>query len=492
MKKIGIVFFIMVLAMSLTACRNMQGIQNAGAGKGQSEETEHITETPRPKEESAIPTAPASDTAGEKAARALEQALIQGQTFQIGSDSIGSGYGEIYCFLEDRSYYWFASEFGGTDRYPQNRRMVFQSGTWRVEPTVPHGEEKPEDYTELLLTQPVVDTEVGGQDWQDPMTGGWFLEGAVLNRESLKDESWMEISFQSGTVYIDGDPAYPVSILLTDNSDMYLWLKNYAAQDAAMVNGGQRIGIDYVYDQVNAVSEPVQEDGWEGSYKASNYSQLGDFVNGAIRDIGEVDGEMFRQSQIFGEECTAVYSEYAYVAHLLAEFDGIWEFTLTRGTEKYPHVVFNGLRTMDEGWSRYTSSLFVYVKETGNFVKYLDGVCSETMGILETTGDQDGEAWFLYHDPTGNLPGEGDVLFPLNLRTGKLEYGSSVDTGMNLLGPLEKEGMYQYVEINAWLGNPSQVLELHHVTVDGNSGASEEDIWYLNTGALPLKLGRQP
>lgn len=282
MKKIMIGLCIITAAMSLTACRKVQKQANIGSGEVLKEETagrrnednasgestdktdlaqkmsqlagkEPLQQPDNMKEAKSAHAGPGEGTPGERAAAALEQALIKGQTFQIGSDAIGSGYGEIYCFLEDHSYYWFASELGDLDRQVQNRRVVFRSGTWSVEPTVPHGEVKPEEYTELLMTQSVVDIEMGGESLQDTVTGGWFLEGAALNRESLTDESWLEISFQSGTVYINGDPAYPVSIPLTNHPDMYFWLERYAAQDPGMVNGGQVISIDYVYDQVNAV-----------------------------------------------------------------------------------------------------------------------------------------------------------------------------------------------------------------------------------------------
>lgn len=515
MKKIMLGLCIIMAAMSLTACQRVwkqadtggrevskeEGADREKEGRENTNPADPVQKTSQsagkvslepPGKVKTTGSAHGAGTPGKRAAAALEQALIKGQTFQIGSDSIGSGYGEIYCFLEDGSYYWFASQFGSTEPYPQLRRTVFQSGTWRVEPAIPHGEIKPEEYTELLLTQPVVDTEVGGQNWQDPMGEGWFLEGAFLTRESLRDEDWQEISLQSGTVYISGDPAYPVSIPLTNNPDMYLWLKNYAVRDAAMVNGTQGIGIDMVYDQVNAVSQPVAEDGWQGSYKASDYSALGDFINGTIRDIGSVGGEMFRQSQISGEKPrTAVYYEIGYVAYMMAELDELWEFTLVKGTEACPYVVFNGTQTTTEGLSTRVTSMYVYVKETGNFVKYLDGVCSETLGILEAAGGQDKEVWFLYHDPA-NLPTEGDALFPLNLRTGKMDYGCSVDTEMNLLGIIGIEGTYQYVQINAWQGNPSRVLELRHVTTSRNTGETTEEIWYLDTESLPRKLSREP
>ena len=525
MKKTELSFIIIILAISLTACRYAQAGGNAGTGKGRTEnarteeertkkagredartedartEESQARETaglalipPReaktdsPAGESGVPGTQTAETPGEKAARALEQELIKGRTFQVGSDTIGAKYGEIYCFLEDHRFFWFAGEGGDRWESTDRSRTVFRAGTWAVTPAEPYGEVKQEDYTELLVTLRARDVEEGGRPFRDPTTGGWLLEGAELKRDAIvTNEEYDEISKWEDTIYIAGDPVYPVSIPLTDSVETWSWLERYAALDPDRVAGG-RISIGYALEQAPKGSQ-TEKDPARGSSKAMDDSALMGYRYGEKKYLGMVDGKKFSQSQIYGEGfCTAVYYEEDQTAKMAADLVEVWDFTMIEGTEKYPYVLFTGRRVLEDGWSQYGSSLFVYVKETGAFGKGPEGVCSTSVGLMVNKEEGQADAWLLYHGPAGRTGGTGDLLLPFNLNTGEFAYDRGFDTGMNLMGDTGEEGKYQYAMTKVWPGSPTRLVEIWHAVVDVKTGETAGESWYLDTGSVPMQL----
>lgn len=165
-------------------------------------------------------------------APSIADVLKQGAVYQKDSDTVGSGYGEIFYFTGDGEYFWFAGQYGLEASGGEPLDCRFQYGTWEVQEAVPHGEVDPGDYTELILQVKVSDWLEGGFWKQDEMDGLFYLEEAVPVRKASTDEQeYHEISIQEGTVTIYGSPFYPVQTPLT-GEDMLPWLRAYVKDEA--------------------------------------------------------------------------------------------------------------------------------------------------------------------------------------------------------------------------------------------------------------------
>ena len=164
-------------------------------------------------------------------APSIADVLKQGAVYQKDSDTVGSGYGEIFYFTGDGEYFWFASQYGLEASGGRPLDCRFQYGTWEVQEAVPHGEVDPGNYTELILQVKVSDWLEGGSWKRDEMDGLFYLEEAVPVRKTYPDEQeYHEISIQEGTVTIYGSPFYPVKTPLTDE-DMLPWLRAYVKDE---------------------------------------------------------------------------------------------------------------------------------------------------------------------------------------------------------------------------------------------------------------------
>ncbi len=185
------------------------------------------------KEETGSETIQESENAekGEGLALSIADALKQGAVYQKDSDTVGSGYGEIFYFTGDGEYFWFASQYGLEASGGRSLDCRFQYGTWEVQEAVPHGEVDPGNYTELILQVKVSDWLEGGSWKQDEMDGLFYLEEAVPVRKTYPDEQeYHEISIQEGIVTIYGSPFYPVQTPLTEE-DMLPWLRAYVKDE---------------------------------------------------------------------------------------------------------------------------------------------------------------------------------------------------------------------------------------------------------------------
>lgn len=186
---------------------------------------------------------------GESLALSIADALKQGAVYQKDSDTVGSGYGEIFYFTGDGEYFWFASQYGLEASGGEPLDCRFQYGTWEVQEAIPHGEVDSGNYTELILQVKVSDWLEGGSWKQDEMDGLFYLEEAVPVRKTYPDEQeYHEISIQEGTVTIYGSPFYPVKTPLTDEG-MLPWLRAYVKDE---VPAEYSLSIDGMADKAAA------------------------------------------------------------------------------------------------------------------------------------------------------------------------------------------------------------------------------------------------
>ena len=229
-----------LLVFSLTACKQENRLEsdlNAllwDAGSNRPGETNTVLQGDMAKEVTDSEKAIEGEAVeyGENPALLITDALKQGAVYQKDSDTVGSGYGEIFYFTGDGEYFWFASQYGLEASGGEPLDCRFQYGTWEVQEAVPHGEIAPDNYTELILQVKVSDWLKGGSWKQDEMDGLFYLEEAVPVRKAYPDEQeYHEISIQEGTVTIYGSPFYPVNTPLTDE-DMLPWLRDYVKDEA--------------------------------------------------------------------------------------------------------------------------------------------------------------------------------------------------------------------------------------------------------------------
>lgn len=234
-KRIVAMALALLLLLSMAAC----GRKEAPASDGKA---------------TALPSA-SPDSSSEAAAPAIRQALLDGQVFQKDSDTIGSGYGEIFYFAEDGSYFWFASQYedqGETDH------CRFQAGTWKTQ-NAGSG-----NGMELILTL---------------QTADWLEGGTPTRKKGQGEAEHHDIHIQDGTVSIAGSPFYPVGTPLTDPR-MLPWLKTYAEGELPQTE--YLLGIDDMADLAAAIPA-----GGEGA-------PLGgpDVVGGSTRPIPVQPGTM--------------------------------------------------------------------------------------------------------------------------------------------------------------------------------------------------------
>ena len=257
MKKGISIRLVILLVLSLTACKQENHLESdlnallsdAGSNRPreastvlQGDTAENITHSEKTVESEAVEY-------GENPALFITNVLKQGAVYQQDSDTVGSGYREIFYFTEDGECFWFASQYGLESSGGEPLDCRFQYGTWEVQETVPHGEIDPGNYTELILQVKVSDWLKGGAWRQDETDGLFYLEEAIPVRKTYADEqAYYEISIQEGTVTIYGSPFYPVKTPLTDE-DMLPWLRAYVKDE---VPAEYSLSIDEMADRAAA------------------------------------------------------------------------------------------------------------------------------------------------------------------------------------------------------------------------------------------------
>ena len=188
-------------------------------------------------------------------AEPILKALMEGQVFQKGSDTIGAGYGEIIYFVEDGSYFWFASQYEDDSSYFWFARRYeseeiykeeiyegaeecrFRAGTWQLEEAGCHEGMNPGGGMDIALTTEIAD---------------WIIDGKAARIISQQTPDYHEIHIQDGTIYIGGFPFYPVGTALTADPAMLPWLWDYVKDDPYPYE--YVLGIDDMADLAAATS----------------------------------------------------------------------------------------------------------------------------------------------------------------------------------------------------------------------------------------------
>ncbi len=165
------------------------------------------------------------------------------------------------------------------------------------------------------------------------------------------------------------------------------------------------------------------------------------------------DGEFYART---ADGKTYITYKTGTEAKAVASPEGSWRFSLLEASQNYDYLLFDGYLEETQG---YTGSVYMFVKETENFVPVFDMPTSNAVCLPTEDEDFADLAWVLLQAE------DAPLLCPINLRNGDTETGQIVSFAQT---DYAIEGEHILVSLSTNAENPL-VLRIENKTYTGSS-----------------------